>query len=1456
MPSPSFKKRSLSLYLRTGCERQFILYLYTDKERELHDMPSRQQRSGLGLIGKAGYTWQFEKVSELKTIFSEARVHENPASDENGPKPIPLSTILPSVQPYQFIVEGTYEADTPTFRNAVGLTILQDYYGDAVKIGETRPDIIQILPSMQQGGAPTTELDPNPYELGVAPNGNLYSLDTSDDRFRLRVIDVKLTSEPGANYFAEVVYYSMTLAGWLIEKGLDKQFVVTAAPAIWPGKHDASNLAKQMNEWQRHAYNYTDQELINVLDSDLEIAIFDVFAPRLRNLLTQELPQLLSKPWNELSWHVDFRCKGCEFLSRDLSSNPPDARAEKRCYPTAENSQELSRVYGLSKGAGHQLRIHSVKNTPDLANTDSVSDIFDTHQGLKTKRTAFPHRAQALMNGTTSIIPASGGDALMPKWPDLRIFAFLEYDLSSAITASMAIRANWREPLPFGSSLQAQTKQWTARRGEDEVFLVDMRTLEREREEFLKFLRQLVKILDEVRNLDDTDHSNGRRDRKSRHSKYQIYIWDESQKKHLVRLISRHLPHILADNSLRNLAWLFPPPEILQHASEATRKSALTFVKTVVENTVALDVPHYYGLLDLASRVVPNGLPAPFVHDLYKESFSDLIPMERLHEYWTRKGQWLISQDRIVKATQAKVYALGIVADWLQRQLQGVLSNEAAPPITPVAQSVGRIAPTSRLWLGFTELNAAIDSLETHTTRAMPPHERVARFRSAHLILRLEGQNKLAALELLNQADGIQLPNTPSLFIYEMHPNSTDVNLERGDFLYALSPRPDHGFLDRNAYSVTVGTFYERGWYAQSTIEKAKLTAVNVQAVDRDNRLIALEVENAPLILDWEQRGQFNFSSDVMLDPIHEDYLTKKVHLTLRGIGHPPSAVSNPQLMQALGLSRVTPGNATETPASEILWNANRVQQQTQNINIDAARGQLEQYLAQDNSSLNQSQWVAWNSALRNRLALIWGPPGTGKSRTLRAIILGIVLDAKANSKPIRILVSANTYTAIDNVLLDLENELARLVEISTYYLCRIQSTRRDPPPSEWSEKYPTLHNLILDRRNPSTEINNLLQSLDNPDSIVIVGCPPQQLHNLAIGNLSDDSLATARTTIKDWFDYIIVDEASQVDVATGTLLFSKRAVDGACIIAGDDKQLPPIHQADPPEDLEHMVGSLYNFFRYQHEIQPTSLDVNYRSNQTIVEFTKLAGYSQNLESYSPHLQLNFSDQFGDLTPVNWPSSLLWTPDWKLFLDPSYPAVSFVYKDILSTQVNDFEADTTAALIWLLHNRLQDQLLNERNRDGTFKRTSNTAYSSHDFWQHAVGVVTPHRAQRSRVIGRLKEIFPQDSTGDIVGAVDTVERYQGQERDIIIASFGIGDPDLIRSEDEFLYNLNRFNVLASRARAKLIVLCTESLLQHLSDDVEVLKESRLLKGFAEAFCQEPQSIQIGDKAGILRRRGF
>ena len=96
---------------------------------------------------------------------------------------------------------------------------------------------------------------------------------------------------------------------------------------------------------------------------------------------------------------------------------------------------------------------------------------------------------------------------------------------------------------------------------------------------------------------------------------------------------------------------------------------------------------------------------------------------------------------------------------------------------------------------------------------------------------------------------------------------------------------------------------------------------------------------------------------------------------------------------------------------------------------------------------------------------------------------------------------------------------------------------------------------------------------------------------------------------------------------------------------------------------------------------------------------------------------------------------------------------------------------------------------------------------------------------------RLQQVF--NATGQMADwireAVDTVERFQGQQRDVIIASYTLGDPDQIAEEDEFLMSLNRFNVIASRARAKLVLLVSQEVISHLAHNTDVLRESRLLK---------------------------
>ena len=79
---------------------------------------------------------------------------------------------------------------------------------------------------------------------------------------------------------------------------------------------------------------------------------------------------------------------------------------------------------------------------------------------------------------------------------------------------------------------------------------------------------------------------------------------------------------------------------------------------------------------------------------------------------------------------------------------------------------------------------------------------------------------------------------------------------------------------------------------------------------------------------------------------------------------------------------------------------------------------------------------------------------------------------------------------------------------------------------------------------------------------------------------------------------------------------------------------------------------------------------------------------------------------------------------------------------------------------------------------------------------------SPHRAQNNAISARLSALL--EGSDHELPLIDTVERVQGAERDVIIFGFTTSDRDYVTSG--FLNNPNRFNVVMTRARKKLIVI--------------------------------------------------
>jgi superfamily I DNA and/or RNA helicase len=293
---------------------------------------------------------------------------------------------------------------------------------------------------------------------------------------------------------------------------------------------------------------------------------------------------------------------------------------------------------------------------------------------------------------------------------------------------------------------------------------------------------------------------------------------------------------------------------------------------------------------------------------------------------------------------------------------------------------------------------------------------------------------------------------------------------------------------------------------------------------------------------------------------------------------------------------------------------------------------------------------------------------------------------------------------------------------------------------------------------------------------------------------------------------------------------------DAQLMIVGDHKQMPPIQHLEPPEGAEHLVGSIQAYLIHRFGIKPVPLLVNYRSNSDLVEYARLLGYPPKLQAEFPTRDLQLLNAVETVTQTM-PPSLPITTAYEELLKPERRVTALIHEDVTSSQANEIEAGLVAGLAYVTRHVIAKEL-----NEG--KATAKTAYSEDEFFASGIGIVTPHKAQKALVVRKLLELFPKANRETVFESVDTVERFQGGERDTIIVSFGVGDTDIIEGEEEFLLQLERTNVAISRARAKCIVLMPKSLAYHLPTDKKAAETSIAIKSYLEEFCGNRKVVSI------------
>jgi DNA replication ATP-dependent helicase Dna2 len=110
-----------------------------------------------------------------------------------------------------------------------------------------------------------------------------------------------------------------------------------------------------------------------------------------------------------------------------------------------------------------------------------------------------------------------------------------------------------------------------------------------------------------------------------------------------------------------------------------------------------------------------------------------------------------------------------------------------------------------------------------------------------------------------------------------------------------------------------------------------------------------------------------------------------------------------------------------------------------------------------------------------------------------------------------------------------------------------------------------------------------------------------------------------------------------------------------------------------------------------------------------------------------------------------------------------------------------------------------------------------------------IGVVTPYRAQGRLVRTLLQQRFGRPAAAEVIA--DTVERMQGQEREVVILTLATGDPGFLAAVAEFFFRPERLNVSVTRAMTKLFVIGPDLGALQVPDHPEVSRWIGLYRGF-------------------------
>jgi ATP-dependent RNA/DNA helicase IGHMBP2 len=424
---------------------------------------------------------------------------------------------------------------------------------------------------------------------------------------------------------------------------------------------------------------------------------------------------------------------------------------------------------------------------------------------------------------------------------------------------------------------------------------------------------------------------------------------------------------------------------------------------------------------------------------------------------------------------------------------------------------------------------------------------------------------------------------------------------------------------------------------------------------------------------------------------------------------------------------------------------------------------------------LNDSQLSALKKMLMSKdVAFIHGPPGTGKTTTLVQVIKHVAREER------QVLVCAPSNAAVDWLVEKLSVENVSVLRIG--HPARVTEQSLSKTLDAKIAAHPHYQELRAIRK----RMEQVRQAASKykrhfgyhereqrrlmKQEVKLLKSDADMLEFHITNDLLNNTEAICCTLVGSShpilrgkkYQTLFIDEAGQaLEPACWIPILRSRRV----IFAGDHQQLPPTIKSIEAA-RQGLAKTLFEKGIEKHPHAASMLEVQYRMHQKIMEFSSHYFYDGKLIAHESVRSTLLRENHA---PVE-------------FIDTAGCGYNEAQDPETLSRCNDEEAQLLIRQVEALINEIGGtEWLNEKI---------------------TMGIITPYRAQvdhlqklaeASAIIEPLKSLI----------AINTVDAFQGQERDIIAISF-------VRSNDKgevgFLGDIRRTNVAMTRARKKLIMI--------------------------------------------------